>query len=329
MTAEIEQLAEQYLAGRRALFDERVAAGLALDGHGDLLAEDIFLLDDGPRILDCLAFDDDLRLGDVLLDAAFLAMDLERLAGRSASDAFLRWYQEFSAEHHPRSLAHHYIAYRALVRSKVSCLRAQQGVQEATTSACGYLETARNHLRAGRVRLVLVGGAPGTGKSTTAAALAARTGFALLTSDELRKDLAGMAHTTHAFAPRNEGIYSTTMSTRTYEELLAHARSLLERGESVIVDASWSAARWRDAAREVATSAHADLVELRCVLDPVLAAERIARRLDEGETASDATPALAAELASAVEPWPGATELDTTRPTAAVARLAHAIVGTT
>jgi aminoglycoside phosphotransferase family enzyme len=49
------------------------------DGHGDLLADDIFLLDDGARILDCLEFDPRLRYGDVLADVAFLAMDLERL----------------------------------------------------------------------------------------------------------------------------------------------------------------------------------------------------------------------------------------------------------
>ena len=63
--------------------------------------------------------------------------------------------------------------------------------------------------------------------------------------------------------------------------------------------------------------------------DPVLAAERIARRLDTEETASDATPALAAELASAVDHWPEATELDTTETPSLVAQVANAMVGTT
>jgi aminoglycoside phosphotransferase family enzyme len=49
-----------------------------VDGHGDLLGDDIFCLDDGPRILDCLDLDDRLRWLDGLDDAAFLAMDLER-----------------------------------------------------------------------------------------------------------------------------------------------------------------------------------------------------------------------------------------------------------
>jgi aminoglycoside phosphotransferase family enzyme len=53
-----------------------------VDGHGDLLANDIFCLDDGPRILDCLEFDARLRFGDVLADVAFLVMDFERLGRR-------------------------------------------------------------------------------------------------------------------------------------------------------------------------------------------------------------------------------------------------------
>ncbi len=53
-------------AGRQPLFEQRVAAGRACDGHCDLLADDIFCLEDGPRVLDCLEFDDALRLDDTL-----------------------------------------------------------------------------------------------------------------------------------------------------------------------------------------------------------------------------------------------------------------------
>ena len=75
----ISHWATTYIAGREALFEKRVADGRAVDGHGDLLADDIFCLADGPRVLDCLEFDDHLRYGDVLLDIGFLAMDLEHL----------------------------------------------------------------------------------------------------------------------------------------------------------------------------------------------------------------------------------------------------------
>ncbi|MCU1346606.1 MAG: hypothetical protein JWL70_2872, partial [Acidimicrobiia bacterium] len=187
-------LAASYVAGRAGLFDERVAQGQARDGHGDLLAEDIFCLADGPRILDCLAFDDDLRRGDVLLDVAFLAMDLERLAGPAMATLFLDQYDDFTNERHPRSLADHYIAYRALVRCKVACLRSAQGSPGAAADAGALLRLALAHLEAAVPRLLLVGGGPGTGKSTVSAGLSEALDCVRLSSDDRRKDLAGIEH---------------------------------------------------------------------------------------------------------------------------------------
>ena len=84
VAAAVEELARRYLDGRGRLFAARIAQGKTCDGHGDLLADDIFCLDDGPRILDCIEFDDQLRYGDVLADVAFLAMDLERVGDPDA-----------------------------------------------------------------------------------------------------------------------------------------------------------------------------------------------------------------------------------------------------
>ena len=56
-----------------------MAAAQAVDGHDDLLADDIFCLDDGPRLLDCLEFSDTLLHVDTLSDVASLATDIERL----------------------------------------------------------------------------------------------------------------------------------------------------------------------------------------------------------------------------------------------------------
>ena len=67
--ARIGRLAHAYLDGRASLWQERIAAGSACDGHGDLQAADIFCLDDGPRILDCIEFDDRFRYGDVVADS--------------------------------------------------------------------------------------------------------------------------------------------------------------------------------------------------------------------------------------------------------------------
>jgi len=102
----VRRRALQYLRGREDLFTRRIADRHIVDGHGDLLAEDIFCLPDRPRILDCLEFSDALRHGDVLADVAFLAMDLERLGAGEQAAAFLDDYRMASGEDHPASLAH-------------------------------------------------------------------------------------------------------------------------------------------------------------------------------------------------------------------------------
>ena len=323
----VEDLVRRYLAGRAALFGRRVALGAVRDGHGDLQAEDIFCLDDGPRILDCIEFDDQLRYGDVLADVAFLAMDLERLGAPDAAAGFLARYREFAGETYPRSLAHHYIAARAHVRCKVACLRHGQGGDGAADTARSLLDLALRHLEAGRVRLVLVGGLPGTGKSTVAAALADATGWSVLRSDEIRKDILGLGHTTAAIAPPGEGIYRPDLTDAAYGALLARARTALELGESVVLDASWSAGAHRKAAREVADATTSDLVELCCVAPPEVAERRIGDRLAAGGDPSDATPAVLAAMVERFEPWPAASIVETAGPLDSSVGQALAVAG--
>lgn len=309
--ARVDRLATRYLAGREPLFAHRIATGQARDGHGDLLAEDIFVLDDGPRILDCLEFADRYRFGDVLLDAAFLAMDLERLGHTDAARRFLTWYVEFSGEHHPPSLADHYIAYRAHVRTKVACLRHAQGGDDTSAAEARVLHRlALDHLRQGRVVLVLVGGLPGAGKSTVASGLADAHGWALLRSDELRKDLAGMGHTTDAHADVGHGLYRPEQVAGVYRELLVRAQRLLGQGLSVVLDASWTSAAERRAAVELARLSSSDLVQLRCETTLDVARARLAVR-PPGTEASDATPDVLDAMASRADPWPEAVTVRT------------------
>ena len=93
------RLVEEFIAGRADLFTYRAREGFACDGHGDLQAADIYCLDDGPRILDCIEFDDALRYVDVTDDIAFLMMDLERLGAVDAAGLLAQSYAEFAG--HP------------------------------------------------------------------------------------------------------------------------------------------------------------------------------------------------------------------------------------
>ena len=62
---------------------------------------------------------------------------------------------------------------------------------------------------------------------------------AVLNSDRIRKELAGLPAETSARAPYGSGIYTAEWTGRTYRELQRRAAVLLAHGESVIADASF------------------------------------------------------------------------------------------
>ncbi len=312
----LERAVLRYLDGREALFADRIARGMIVDGHGDLLADDIFLLDTGPQVLDCIDFDANLRYGDVLADVAFLAMDLERLGRAELGAEFLAAYRELTAESHPRSLEHHYVAMRAHIRAKVACLR-----DDREQAALLHALAAR-HAEAARVRLVAVGGGPGSGKSTVAAGVGDARGWPVLRSDEIRKDHLGISHAEHVGSGVDGPGYDADTTAATYAAMLDHARVLLARGHSVVLDATFADPVWRDAAAALARETVADLVALECVLPESVAVERVRRRARDGDDPSDADADVVRAFAARAVPWPEATALATDAPPDAVAAAA-------
>jgi aminoglycoside phosphotransferase family enzyme/predicted kinase len=312
LMVELERLALDFLDGRESLLASRQRAGRIVDGHGDLLTGDIFCLDDGPRVLDCLEFDDRLRYLDGLDDAAFLAMDLEYRGAAELAARFLDWYAEFAGDPAPPALRHHYVAYRAVVRAKVACLRSEQDdgpVHDSSRQeARRYAMIAARHLQASQVRLILVGGVPSTGKSTVSNALAGELGMVVLSSDRVRKELHGLAPHQSAPAPYQQGLYSPAATERTYTELLARAARCLAQGESVVLDASWTNAARRAAAAELARTAHAELVALECTAPPEVTAQRLRQRTG---SISDADEAISRAIAAHADPWPQASPIPT------------------
>jgi hypothetical protein len=149
-----------------------------------------------------------------------------------------------------------------------------------------------------RPALVVVGGLPGTGKTTLARHLAAEHGFSLIDSDHVRKELAGVAATESMRAELDGGIYTPEWTTKTYDECLARALAVVHDGGRAVVSASFT----RDAHRlQFLEAAHAAGVRglmLECVLEPAEACRRITAR--DGD-ASDADLATYAHLAAAWE----------------------------
>ncbi|MGD0380374.1 MAG: AAA family ATPase [Acidimicrobiales bacterium] len=317
----------RYLSGREPLFTARMAAGQICDGHGDLQADDIYCLDDGPRILDCLEFDGRLRCGDVAADVAFLAMDLERLGKAEAAARFIGDYEGRVGAQLPVSLLHTYIALRAYVRIKVACIRHEQGNPEAMEEAVRLLELARRHLEQGRVRLVLVGGLPGSGKSTLANALGDALGAIVLRSDELRSGRSRAIADPSVAATFRRGRYTPRRTHDVYNQLISVARQHLGLGKSVILDASWIDASNRHLAQALAVDSSAALTELHCTAPPDVTEGRIATRRRRGTDTSEATVDIGRAMALAEAPWPSATDVDTARPPGVVLEEALEIVG--
>lgn len=322
LLTEVEHLVHEFLAGREDLFADRIRRGAVVDGHGDLTTDDIFCLPDGPRLLDCLEFDDALRYVDRLDDVAFLAMGLEDAGAPALAAQLVETWAELVGDPAPPALVHHFIAYRAFVRAKVGCLSGAQLDRPAPERVTAYAEMTRDHLLTGAVTLVLVGGPPGVGKTTLAHDVADRLGMVVLSSDRLRKEAAGLDPEAGAAADLDSGIYSPGRTRATYADMLRRADLLLRRGESVVLDASWTDAAQRDLAVALAGTAHARLVELRCQLGADAAAARIRGR----SGISDADEQVAERMRRREAPWPAATAVDMRRSPAECADRACAVV---
>jgi predicted kinase len=110
-----------------------------------------------------------------------------------------------------------------------------------------------------------------------------------------------------------EGLYDGPHTEATYAELLRRAEALLARGESVVLDASWSDARHRRAAERLAERTRSKPIRLVCQA----AAESTGRRLaTRTRTASDATATIAEVMAQTADPWPEAVTVPTQGPLA-------------
>ena len=359
----------RFIDGRTALFDARIGAGYICDGHGDLQAEDVFCTPDGPRVLDCIEFDARLRHCDVLADVAFMAMDLERLGHRHAGERFVAlWASAYATSAHAAladgamadgamadgastqgestlgegvvhpALLHHYIAERAFVRAKVACLRHGQyppgsaQALESADAAASLLSMCAQHLEAGAPRLVLVGGSPGTGKTTVATGVGQATQWPVLHSDVMRKQRVGLDPDVRPSPEQSRRMYDPAEVAATYDDMLSAAADHLAMGRSVVLDASWTSADQRARARNMGAGAMADVVELQCVCDPDEARRRVALRLQAtgppgAAGASDATPEVADMLASRADPWPQAQRVDTSGDDTSVLATALASVG--
>jgi uncharacterized protein len=236
--------------------DARGHAGRIRHGHGDLHLDNIALLDGAAVAFDRLEFDTELATGDVLYDLAFLAMDCWRRGLRHEANLVCNRYLDRSAiDEGGAPLLPLFMAVRASIRAHVAATRAEQTGHPADARAARrHLAMALVCLRPVPARLVAIGGASGTGKSTLARAIAHRIGAVpgarILRTDVLRKRADGLPPE----APLPASAYTEASTTRVYDALSAIAGNAIAAGTTVIADATFLDARQRGAVEAVVAS---------------------------------------------------------------------------
>ncbi len=265
------------------LFGQRVVKDKIRDCHGDLHAQHICFAN-GINIFDCIEFNERFRYCDVASEVAFLAMDLDHYGRADLSRIFVQAYIAASGDSQIKDLLKFYKIYRAHVRGKVNCFKyddpyiSETEKKLAIETARGYFDLEHSYALP-RPRLFITVGLVGSGKSTLAHIMARRLGLVVLSSDIIRKQMAGIAPTEHRFEEIESGIYSTEFSQKTYRKMFADAESILKDGTSVILDATFLKAEDRSQAAALAQKSDSDFFAVECKLDESNTRQRLAQRL--------------------------------------------------
>jgi hypothetical protein len=289
----IQSFTRDFLTRHANLFRRRQAERRIRECHGDLHTEHICCTD--PLVIfDCIEFNTEYRYCDVASEIAFLTMDLAYHDHEELAAKLVARYSALAGDPDLFRLVPFYACYRAYVRGKVDTLKSiEEDVdppdrKAARASASRHFALAYRYTWAYRPCVVAIAGLSGSGKSTVAEALARRTGFTRISSDHVRKELAGLPLTARPRGSYGAGIYTTEFSDRTYRTMFDRARSTVAAGGSVILDATFQLAIGRATARDIAAAHRIPFLLVECRCSDAEVRKRLDRRQQEGVDASDA-----------------------------------------
>ncbi len=277
------------------LLRKRLRDGKIRECHGDLRLEHICLWGDQIYIFDCIEFNRRFRYNDVTAEVAFLAMDLDFNEYPDFSQAFIKWYIEYSEDRDLLTLLNFYKCYYAYTRGKIEDF----SLDDREMEDVGYelmVERAKEHFdlalsyaaRPNKPALFLVGGLTGTGKSHLAKNLAPRLGARVIRTDVLRKKLSSQPIEKDHKENFGKGIYSPEMSQKTYQIALTKAEETLLQGTYVLIDATFQRRTDRQAAFSMAERLGADFLFLECRCPENIIKNRLEDRELQKEDVSDA-----------------------------------------
>jgi aminoglycoside phosphotransferase family enzyme/predicted kinase len=279
----------------RALFNRRVEHGFIRECDGDLHLENICLADDKVYIFDCIEFNERFRFCDTAADIAFLLMDLDFHGRSDLSEAAISKYIETSGDSELGDLIDFYKVYRAVVRGKVESFRLNdEGIsaearESARQRAISYFRLARGYIERPKLipTLFITCGTMGCGKSTLSGQLSFELGIKNYDSDVIRKQIAGLSPETAVHEDFGQGLYSESITTKTYRELERLAEHELNGGHSVIIDASFQNTDERTRFAELAGRRKAGFTILMVSCDDDEQKRRLESRSADGRSVSD------------------------------------------
>jgi len=291
----IERWAQKEWRNLSDVFLRRKQEGFVRECHGDLHLGNIAMFEGNICVFDALEFQPRLRWIDVMSEVAFLVMDLEKYGHQDLAFVVLNRYLEVTGDYEGLRVFRLYQVYRALVRAKVAGLRlaqlAEHGAEEekAKRELTGYLELAHRFMARTTPALILMHGVSGTGKTTVSTEIIKAIYAIRIRSDVERKRLFGESLQSKEKVPLGAGLYHSDMTERTYHQLQELARTLLQAGFSVVVDATFLQHQQREPFRRLAEELGCKWIIVDVFAPEAVLAERIEQRSHEGGDASDAT----------------------------------------
>jgi len=289
----VRAAARSFLRRWQELFEHRIENDKIRDCHGDLRSGHVYFTD-GIQIIDCIEFNERFRYGDIASDLAFLAMDLDYEGYPQIAHSLLKAYVVYTRDQDVFVLLDFYKCYRAFVRVKVNCFRLQEGDLDKhergrlITETHRYMDLAYSYaVQFTRPTLWVVCGMPASGKSTIAKELAKTLGVKVFRSDVIRKELFTLQPYERVDVPFEEGIYSKGASSLTYGKLLLLGQEEIERGYSVILDATYSSRHQRSEVLRLAKDMDTNLMFVECICPEAALKERLMRR-ERTSSVSDA-----------------------------------------
>ena len=289
----IRAATRSFLIRRKALFERRIEREKIRDCHGDLRAGHIYFCE-SIQIIDCIEFNDRFRYADIASDLAFLAMDLDFEGYPRVAGHLINCFLEYTQDEEMLVLLDFYKCYRAYVRAKVNCFCLQE-TDLATSRRNKLLRETRRYMNLAyryavqftRPTVWVVCGLPASGKTKTAEMIAKILSLGLIGSDVIRKKLFDVPFYESQDLPFEEGIYSKEATALVYGKLLMMAQEEIQKGCSIVLDATFGTRHQRNEALRLARDMDGDIIFVECAASDETIKKRLSIR-DASPTISDA-----------------------------------------